>query len=124
MTAQVPAASRLYLATVMDLYTRRIIGWVMDSHMTSELICTALQMAVLHRKPRQTLVHHSDRGSQYASADYHQLLEQHGLLANMSGKGNCYDNAAMESFFATLKTDLVHHCHYQSQAEARSDIFA
>jgi putative transposase len=114
----------LYLATVMDLYSRRIIGWSMDSRMTCELVCRALEMALLSRKPKQTLVHHSDRGSQYASRDYRQLLERHGVQASMSGTGNCYDNAAMESFFGTLKTELIYHCLYSSRTEARSDIFA
>jgi transposase InsO family protein len=114
----------LYLAVVLDLYSRRIVGWAMDSHMTSELVCRALQMALQQRRPAAALVHHSDRGSQYASGDYRQLLEQHGLLASMSGTGNCYDNAVVESFFATLKTELIHRYQFHRRAQARTAIFA
>lgn len=113
----------LYLAIVLDLYSRKIVGWAMDTSMTSELVVCALRMALAQGPPTDTLLHHSDRGSQYTSAPYRQLLAQHGLLVSMSATGNCYDNAVIESFFGTLKTELIHHCHYHTWKEARSDIF-
>jgi len=105
----------LYLATVMDLYSRRIVGWAMAS---------ALRMAIAAKRPGAGLVHHSDRGVQYASEDYRKVMQSAGFRASMSRKGNCYDNAPMESFFHTLKTELVHHRHYTTREEARRDIFA
>jgi transposase InsO family protein len=113
----------LYLAAVMDLYSRRIVGWSMASRLTSKLVKDALKLAVAQRQPSPGLVHHSDRGSQYASADYRLLLTARGMVASMSRKGNCYDNAPMESFFGTLKSERVHHCRYRTRAEARHDIF-
>lgn len=113
----------LYLAAVMDLYSRRIVGWSMASRCTSKLVKDALKLAVAQRQPSPGLVHHSDRGSQYASADYRVLLTAWGMVASMSRKGNCYDNAPMESFFGTLKTERVHHRRYRTRAEARQDIF-
>ena len=113
----------LYLAAVMDLYSRRIVGWSMASRYTSKLVKDALKLAVAQRQPGPGLIHHSDRGSQYASADYRVLLTAWGMVASMSRKGNCYDNAPMESFFGTLKTERVHHRRYQTRAEARQDIF-
>ena len=113
----------LYLTTVMDLYSRRIVGWSMASRYSSKLVKDALKLAVAQRQPGPGLVHHSDRGSQYASADYRVLLTAWGMVASMSRKGNCYDNAPMESFFGTLKTERVHHRRYQTRAEARRDIF-
>jgi transposase InsO family protein len=113
----------LYLAVVLDLYSRRIVGWAMSDSLERQLVINALQMALLARRPPPGLLHHSDRGSQYASEDYQALLTQHQLRCSMSRAGNCYDNAPMESFFGTLKTELVHHRHYATRAEARTDIF-
>lgn len=113
----------LYLAAVMDLYSRQIVGWSMGSRLKSQLVKDALKLAVAQRQPDPGLVHHSDRGSQYASADYQVLLTARGMVASMSRKGNCYDNAPMESFFGTLKSERVHHCRYQTRSAARQDIF-
>ena len=114
----------LYLATVMDLYSRRIVGWAMADHLRTELPWTALRMAVAAKQPGPGLIHHSDRGVQYASEDYRKLIQSAGFQASMSRKADCYDNAPMESFFHTLKTELVHHRHYATRAEATRDIFA
>jgi transposase InsO family protein len=113
----------LYLAAVMDVFSRRIVGWALDKCMTSALVTQALQMALDTRQPPAGLIHHSDRGSQYASAPYQALLAEHHLQVSMSHTGNCYDNAPMESFFGSLKTEQVHFQHYQTRAEARTDIF-
>jgi putative transposase len=112
----------LYLAVVEDLYSRRVVGWSMAAHMESRLVVDALEMAVARRLPQEGLLAHSDRGSQYASAHYQQLLGKHGITCSMSGVGQCWDNAPMESFFASLKKELVHHEDYQSRAEARASI--
>ena len=114
----------LYLAAVMDLYSRRIVGWAMADQLRADLPLAAMRMAISAQRPSAGLIHHSDRGVQYASADYRQLMQSAGLRASMSRKGNCYDNAPMESFFHTLKTELVHHRHYATRAEAKRDIFA
>ncbi|MGX1350713.1 transposase InsO family protein [Bradyrhizobium elkanii] len=114
----------LYLAAVMDLYSRRIVGWAMADHLRADLPLAALRMAISAQRPSAGLIHHSDRGVQYASADYRKLMQSAGLRASMSRKGDCYDNAPMESFFHTLKTELVHHRQYQTRAEAQRDIFA
>jgi putative transposase len=114
----------LYLATVMDLYSRRIVGWAMAEHLRAELPLAALQMAIAAKRPGAGLIRHSDRGVQYASADYRKLIQSAGFRASMSRKGNCYDNAPMESFFHTLKTELVHHTLYATRQEAARDIFA
>ena len=113
----------LYLAAVMDLYSRRIVGWAMADHLRAELPLTALRMAISAQRPGAGLIHHSDRGVQYASADYRKLMQSADLRASMSRKGDCYDNAPMESFFHTLKTELVHHRHYATRAEATRDLF-
>ena len=113
----------LYLAVVMDLYTRMIVGWSMDARMTRELVISALRMAYFRRRPAAGLVHHSDRGSQYCSHDYQELLEQYGMLASMSRKGNCWDNAPMESFFNSLKNERTHAQRYATREEARQDTF-
>ena len=113
----------LYLAVILDLYSRRIVGWAMRDSLERQLVIAALQMAIQMRQPPPGLLHHSDRGSQYASDDYQALLTQHQMCCSMSRKGNCYDNAPTESFFGTLKTELVHHCQYQTKAEAQTDIF-
>lgn len=114
----------LYLATVMDLYSRRIVGWAMADHLRTDLPLAALRMAISIQRPGAGLIHHSDRGVQYASAEYRTQMQSAGLRASMSRKGDCYDNAPMESFFHTLKTELVHHRHYATRAEATHDIFA
>ena len=114
----------LYLAAVMDLYSRRIVGWAMADHLRASLPSAALRMAISAQRPGGGLIHHSDRGIQYASADYRKLMQSAGLRASMSRKGDCYDNAPMESFFHTLKTELVHHRQYATRAEATRDIFA
>ena len=99
----------LYLSTVMDLYSRKIVGWAMRDHLRTELPLTALRMAISAQRPGAGLIHHSDRGVQYASHDYRAALAAHGITASMSRKADCYDNAPMESFFHTLKTERVHH---------------
>ena len=114
----------LYLAAVMDLHSRKIVGWAMAKRMTSDLVCDAFKMAVAHRQPEPGLLHHSDRGSQYAGKPYQALLKQHQCQVSMSRKGNCWDNAPIESFFATLKNELVHHQSYQTRLQAKSDIFS
>jgi len=113
----------LYLAVVIDLFSRRIVGWAMSSRMTSELVLDALEMAIQRRRPPAGLLHHSDRGSQYTGRAYQQLLKDNLFLSSMSGKGNCYDNAPTESFFGTLKMEHVHHVTYETRTEARTDIF-
>src|ERR1700676_3380442 len=112
----------LYLATVMDLYSRRIVGWAMADHLRAELPLTALAMAISVQRPGAGLIHHSDRGVQYASADYCKVLQSAGLRASMSRRADCYDNAPMESYFHTLKTELVHHQHYATREHPRHDI--
>ena len=114
----------LYLATVMDLYSRKIVGWAMADHLRAELPLAALKMAISVQRPGAGLIHHSDRGVQYASVDYRKVMHSAGFRASMSRKGDCYDNAPMESFFHTLKTELVHHRDYQTRADAQRDIFA
>jgi transposase InsO family protein len=109
----------LYLAVILDLYSRLVIGWAMGHRLTVELAEQALTMALANRNPRAGLLHHSDRGSQYAATSYQQVLTTHG----MSRKGNCWDNACVESFFGTLKRELVYHRHYASREEAKQDIF-
>lgn len=113
----------LYLAGVMDLYSRKIVGWSMAEHMETSLAGDALTMALVRRQPTPGLLHHSDRGVQYASEDYRHLLELHGIQASMSAKGDCWDNACAESFWATLKTELVNHQHFATRDQARQAIF-
>ena len=113
----------LFLAAVLDCFSRRIVGWAMSECMTADLVIDALKMALLHRQPAGDLIHHSDRGSQYASDDFQQLLMENRITVSMSGRGNCYDNAMMESFFATLKTELIHQQHYMTTEQARQSIF-
>ncbi len=113
----------LYLAVVLDCFSRRVVGWAMADHLRAELCLDALEMAVERRQPGPALLHHSDRGVQYACEAYRAFLDRHGMTASMSRSGNCYDNAAMESFFGTLKTELVHHERYTTREQARSSIF-
>jgi putative transposase len=113
----------LYLAVVEDLATREIVGWSMADHLRAGLCVDALVMALQRRRPQPGLVHHSDRGSQYAAEPYRQVLGRHGIKQSMSRKGNCLDNAPMESFFASLKKEHVHHVHFRNRAEARAAVF-
>lgn len=114
----------LYLATVLDLYGRRIVGWAMDTTLKTELVERAVQMAFRQRCPAGGLLHRSDRGCQYTSELYRDLLKSHKCQISMSRAGNCYDNAPMESFFGTLKTELAYHRHYRTREQAKRDIFA
>ena len=113
----------LYLAAVLDLCSRKVVGWSMADHMRADLVSDALRMALARRSPVPGLLHHSDRGVQYASDDYQHLLQSQGIECSMSGKGNCWDNAAMESFWGTLKTELVNHERYETRERARASIF-
>jgi len=113
----------LYLASTMDLFSRMIVGWSMSSTLHATGVINALQMGIDRRGPIAGLIHHSDRGVQYACSDFRELLDGHGITPSMSRKGNCYDNAAKESFFHTLKTELVHHEHYGTRDEARASVF-
>jgi putative transposase len=110
----------LYLAAVEDLYSRRVVGWAMAEHRESRLVVDALELAVQRRLPGEGLLSHSDRGSQYASAHYQALLARHGITCSMSRKADCWDNAPMESFFASLKKELVHGADFATRAEARA----
>jgi transposase InsO family protein len=113
----------LYLAVVLDLFSRKVVGWSMQASLEKSLVIDALQMALHLRRPGKGLLHHSDRGSQYCSYDYQNLLRQNKIICSMSRKGNCYDNAAMESFFATLKQELVYRQQYKNRVEAKQNIF-
>lgn len=113
----------LYCAAVLDCFSRKVVGWAMCDRMPTDLVTDALKMALLHREPCGDLIHHSDRGVQYASDDYQQLLIENHLTVSMSGRGDCYDNAIMESFWATLKTELIYLQHYTTRQEARQSIF-
>jgi transposase InsO family protein len=113
----------LYLAAILDLYSRKIVGWSMSERLDTALVLKALAMALLHRNPPAQLLLHSDRGVQYASADYRQALARAGLVASMSRKANCYDNATMESFWSTLKLELVYRTTFLTRCDARSQIF-
>jgi putative transposase len=113
----------LYLWIVLDLFSRRVVGWAMTKTMKSQGAVAAMTMALRHRKPPRDLLHHSDRGSQYAGGDYRKLLAAHGITASMSRSGNCYDNAVMESFFSTLKTELMNRTHYPDHPRACNAIF-
>lgn len=113
----------LYLAAILDLYSRKIVGWAMSERIDTALVLQALAMALRHRRPPAQLLLHTDRGVQYASGDYRQALDQAGLIASMSRKANCYDNATMESFWATLKLELVYRYDFDTRAQARTQIF-
>jgi transposase InsO family protein len=114
----------LYLAVVLDAYSRKVVGWALAEHMRTELVTAALQMAVISRQPAPGLVCHSDRGSQYTSAAYRDLLEQHGLRHSIGRPGTCWDNAVAESFFATLKNELIYLHVWPTRQSARTAIFA
>jgi len=113
----------LYLSAVLDLYSRKIVGWAMSQRIDTALVLQALAMALLHRHPPANLLFHSDRGVQYASVDFRQALSQAGLIASMSRRANCYDNATMESFWATLKLELVYRRCFDTRSQAQSLIF-
>ena len=113
----------LFVAAVLDLYSRRIVGWAMRSDMTAQLVIDALVMAVWRRGGPKELMLHSDQGSQYTSEDFQRLLAAHGIVCSMSRRGDCWDNAAMESFFSSLKTERTSRRHYQTRDQARGDVF-
>jgi putative transposase len=113
----------LYLATVIDLCSRKVVGWSMSDRMKASLVNDALLMAIWKRKPSRGLIWHTDRGSQYSSISHLNILEQHGIIQSMSGKGNCFDNAVAESFFATLKTELVYQTKFIDRSQAKAAIF-
>ena len=114
----------LYVAVVLDPFSRKAVGWAMRDHLRTELPLAALTMAVQRQRPAPGLLHHSDRGSQYASGDYRKALKSHGFVQSMSRKGNCWDNAPMESFFGSMKAELVHHQRYPTREAAKRDLFA
>jgi len=116
-------AGWLYLAVLIDLYTRLIVGWSMKDRPNQELVNEALLMAVEQRRPKPGLIHHSDQGILYASGSYVALLNRYAMVRSMSGKGNCYDNAVVESFFSSLKNEIIHHRDYHTRDQARSEIF-
>lgn len=113
----------LFLSVILDLFSRQVIGWSMDERMTKELTLSALRMAIAKRKPQKGLIHHSDRGSQYASGTYRDLLKNYGMICSMSRKGNCWDNAVTESFFHSLKIELVYFEKFETRQEAKAKIF-
>ena len=113
----------LYLATVIDLFSRKVVGWSMDNHMKADLVNDALLMALWKRKPARGLIWHSDRGCQYASESHRKILDSHGIIQSMSRKGNCWDNSVAESFFRTLKTELTYHMKFKTREEAKKAIF-
>ena len=113
----------LYLAVILDLFSRRVVGWAMDHRIDRRLVLGALDMALMVREPTEDLLHHSDRGSQYASEDYRKRLKAAGIACSMSRKGDCWDNAVVESFFGTLKQELVHRSEFETRNEAKSAIF-
>lgn len=113
----------LYLSVVLDLYSRKVVGWSMSNRITSQLVIDSLEHAILDRNPEVGLIFHSDRGSQFSSLDFRKLLKYNNIIQSMSGKGNCYDNAVAESFFHTLKTELICWEKYKTRKEAKSSIF-
>ena len=113
----------LYLSVVIDLFSRKVVGWSMSDGLKASGVAEALEMALQRRKPRTDLLHHSDRGVQYACDLYRSLLREHGITCSMSRPGNCYDNAVVESFFGTLKTERVHRTRYRTRQEARTSLF-
>ncbi|MEQ1756037.1 MAG: IS3 family transposase [Micropepsaceae bacterium] len=123
MTVVPTGTGWLHLAVILDLYSRRVVGWAMGNQRGQALAIHALQMAIEQRSPAPGLLHHSDQGSAYTGADYHALLGKIGAETSMSRKGNCYDNAVVESFFSNLKNELTHHRHFFSREEARAAIF-
>ena len=116
-------AGWLYLAVLLDLYARRVVGWAMSHYIDSNLVTEALRMALARRRPSPGLIHHSDQGRQYAAGSYRQELSEHGIESSMSRKGDCFDNACAESFISTLKNELIHHVQFKTREEARTAIF-
>ena len=116
-------AGWLYLAVLLDLYARRVVGWAMSHYIDSNLVTEALRMALARRRPHPGLIHHTDQGRQYAAGWYRQQLSEHGIESSMSRKGDCFDNACAESFISTLKNELVHHVQFKTREEARTAIF-
>jgi putative transposase len=116
-------AGWLHLAVVMDLFARRVVGWAMSADIDGALVRQALEMALAHRRARHGLIHHTDQGRQYADGGYQRVLQAHGMIPSMSRKGDCFDNACAESFFSTLKNELVHHHTFHTREEARTAIF-
>jgi putative transposase len=117
------AAGWLYLAVLIDLYSRKVVGWAMSERIDQQLVIGALNMAILQSRPEPGLIHHTDQGRQYSSTAYVEILKKHGMIPSMSRRGNCYDNAVAESFFSSLKNELVHHCSFKTRDEARTAIF-
>jgi len=113
----------LYLSVLLDLYSRKVVGWSMGNRNDSSLVKKCLEMAIEHRKPPRGLVHHTDRGSTYTAEKYRSVLNDHGMISSMSRKGNCWDNAVSESFFGNLKNELTHDKIYNDRDQARADIF-
>ncbi len=113
----------LYLAVLLDLYARRVVGWCMHDRPNLEVTLRALDMALVHRRPAPGLVHHTDQAPLYSAYEYRERMQDHGLVASMSGRGNCYDNAVAESFFSSLKNELVHHSDFHTREAARAAIF-
>ena len=113
----------LYLAVLIEMYSRRVVGWAMSERIDQQLVLDALNMALLQRRVKPGLIHHTDQGRQYSSAAYQAVLEHHGMKASMSRRGNCYDNAVAESFFSSLKNELIHHSSFRTRDEARTAIF-
>lgn len=113
----------LYLAVLIDLYSRRVVGWAMSARIDQQLVLDALNMALLQRRVKPGLIHHTDQGRQYSGAAYLAVLKQHGIIASMSRRGNCYDNAVAESFFSSLKNELIHHSSFKTRDEAKTAIF-
>lgn len=113
----------LYLAVILDLFSRKVVGWAMGDNMETSLVLCALHMALQHRQPPKQLIHHSDRGSQYASGDYRDELKQNAIICSMSRKGDCWDNAVAESFFAGIKKELVHKVRFKTRIEATAALF-
>jgi len=113
----------LFVAVVLDLYSRRVVGWSMHAQMTAQLVIDAMLMAIWRRAPKQALLHHSDRGSQYSSEDFQRLLSAHGVTCSMSRSGNCWDNSVAESFFSTMKTERTNRKSYATRDQARADVF-
>jgi putative transposase len=113
----------LYLAVLLDLYSRRVVGWAMSERIDQQLVLAALNMALEQCLPQTGLIHHTDQGRQYSSSAYVEILKKHGIVQSMSRKGNCYDNAVAESFFSSLKNELIHHCSFKTREQARTAVF-
>ena len=113
----------LYLAVILDLRSRRVVGWSLSQSLEETIVLNALRMALARRQPRRGVLHHSDRGSQYAGKAFQQLLSDHGMVCSMSRRGDCWDNAVVESFNATIKTELIHRTTWQTREEARAAIY-